>query len=171
MRKLALGVAGLAGIMASSLAITPAGAVVGNVSSALRTTQSIASVLTPVHCRLSWHCHPWGCHRCGRYSRPVITGFAGALPCEIRLSHINPVGRRFGTAPHGERPPDRRLAAGGHGVHVDLETVWWSDTEIEAIVPDDPRLQGGQWYYVGIEKADHSAWLSNINKIFVVCAP
>ena len=103
---------------------------------------------------------------------PVISGFRSpSTRCELRGSHINIVGTGFGQpAPGLIRPADRRLAAGGHGVHVDLEVVWWSDTEIEAVVPRrDPRLRGGQWYYVGIEKADHSEWLSNINKTFLPC--
>jgi hypothetical protein len=62
---LVLGAAGLAGIMASTLAMTPASALVGNVGSGLLTAQSTASDVTPVHCKRYWHCHKRSCHRCG----------------------------------------------------------------------------------------------------------
>lgn len=39
-----------------------------------------------------------------------------------------------------------------------------------AKIPDDPRIQVGQWYYIGAEKADHSNWLSNINKNITICS-
>lgn len=66
MRKFALGVTVLAGIIASGFAVAPADAAVVNPSSAVGETQSkVGSDVTPVHCRRYWHCHGWGCHTCG----------------------------------------------------------------------------------------------------------
>jgi hypothetical protein len=28
-------------------------------------TSKMGSTVTQVHCRRRWHCHWWGCHRCG----------------------------------------------------------------------------------------------------------
>ncbi len=36
-------------------------------------------------------------------------------------------------------------------------------------LPHDARIEDEQWYYAGIEKDNHTAWLSNIDKNITVC--
>ena len=93
--------------------------------------------------------------------KPVITGYGEK--CGMKGGRLTILGRNFGSR------SGKGIALGGHGIHVDLIVVSWSDSKIIAKIPDDPRIQEGQWYYTGIEKADHSAWLSNINKNITIC--
>jgi hypothetical protein len=73
-------------------------------------------------------------------------------------------GARFGAA-----RGDRQLVLGGHGISVFLRVTSWSNTLITAIIPNDPRIQRGQWYYIGIQNAA-THWLSNIDETFTVCS-
>jgi hypothetical protein len=91
--------------------------------------------------------------------KPEITGYKEA--CGKKGGNITILGRNFGTQ------EGKEVALGGHGIHVDLKVVSWSDTTIVAQIPNDPRIQEGQWYYIGI-KAD-SEWLSNISKNITIC--
>ena len=57
--------------------------------------------------------------------------------------------------------------SGGTG-SARLPVRTWSDTRIVATVPDDARIEGGQWYYVGIQDAG-GRWISNIERNITVC--
>ena len=93
---------------------------------------------------------------------PVITSVSPKT-CISPRGHIIVQGRNFASN------SGRALAAGGHGVHVDLEIVRWSTTAIYAKIPAASSLQAGRFYYVGIEVAGHKKWLSNINLGFTLC--
>lgn len=97
----------------------------------------------------------------GVETKPEITGYREA--CGKKGSNVTILGRNFGSR------EGKGVALGGHGIHVDLTVISWSDTIIVAQISDDPRIQEGQWYYTGIEKADHSEWLSNISKNITIC--
>lgn len=60
------------------------------------------------------------------------------------------------------------LAIGGNGAHVDLQ-IGPDMASVVAVVPPDASLAPGAGYVLGIEKADHSAWLSNLENV-TVCA-
>lgn len=94
---------------------------------------------------------------------PVITGYS-PLGCISPGDRLNIVGRGFGVASGA-----RGVALGGQGLHVDLPVTGWNDTAIQVNIPADPRIQGGQWYYAGVERADHGQWLSNIDRNFQIC--
>jgi len=94
-------------------------------------------------------------------AKPEITGYKEA--CGKKGGNITILGRNFGTQ------EGKGVALGGHGIHVDLTVVSWSDTAIVAQIPNDPRIQEGQWYYIGVERADHNEWLSNISKNITIC--
>lgn len=94
---------------------------------------------------------------------PVITGYS-PLGCISPGNRLNIVGRGFGAAPGA-----RGVALGGQGIHVDLPVTGWNDTAIQVNIPADSRIQGGQWYYAGVERTDHGQWLSNIDRNFQIC--
>lgn len=60
------------------------------------------------------------------------------------------------------------LAIGGNGAHVDLQ-IGPDLASVVAVVPPDASLAPGAGYVLGIEKADHSAWLSNLENV-TICA-
>jgi len=95
--------------------------------------------------------------------RPVITGYRHSGSCVVKGSTFTIVGHGFGTQ------TGKGVALGGHGIHVDLPVTSWTDTAIHVALPNNPQIQGGQWYYTGVEKANHSQWLSNINRNITVC--
>lgn len=95
---------------------------------------------------------------------PVITGYRPAGKCIPRGSAYWVVGHDFG-ATQGARG----VALGGHGIHIDLTILSWSDTAIHVQMPNDSSIQLGQWYYNGIEKSTHDAWLSNISENITIC--
>ena len=98
--------------------------------------------------------------------KPEITGYRMPGPqgaCVPKGSRFTILGRHFGSQ------AGKGIALGGHGIHVDLPVVSWSDSQIVATLPDDPRIQERQWYYTGVEKDSHNQWLSNISKNITVC--
>lgn len=94
-------------------------------------------------------------------AKPEITGYRES--CGKKGGNITILGRNFGSK------EGKGVALGGHGIHVDLTVISWSDTTIVAQIPNDPRIQEGQWYYAGVERADHGEWLSNISKNVTIC--
>lgn len=93
---------------------------------------------------------------------PFVAGFQ-PQGCVRKTSSVMILGREFGS------PTGKGVALGGHGIHVDLVVTTWGETQIKVTLPNDPRIQEGQWYYIGVEKAGHTAWLSNIDKTITVC--
>lgn len=94
---------------------------------------------------------------------PIITGFHPAS-CIAKGAEVRVEGKNFGTA------AGKGVALGGHGIHVDTQVVSWSAGAIVVRIPNDSKIQPDQWYYLGIEQADHAKWLSNINKTITICA-
>jgi len=92
---------------------------------------------------------------------PVITGYKEK--CGVKGRMLTILGRNFSSR------SGKGVALGGHGIHVDLIIISWSDTRIVVRIPNDPRIEDGQRYYTGLEKADHSRWLSNISKNITIC--
>ncbi len=95
---------------------------------------------------------------------PVITGYRFDGRCVKKGERFTIIGRNFGA--HS----GKGVALGGHGIHVDLPVHSWNPNRILATLPDDTRIQGNEWYYTGVERADHGAWLSNISERLTVCA-
>jgi hypothetical protein len=98
--------------------------------------------------------HPWQPFR--------ITGYEPA-GCVRKGGGLTVLGSGFG----GSRGPNL-VELGGHGVGIRVAPGLWSNTRIVLTVPDDPRLQNGQWYYAGIQNAQGN-WISNIDRNFTVC--
>jgi len=96
-------------------------------------------------------------------AKPEITGYKER--CGVKGSNVTILGKNFGTQ------AGKGVALGGHGIHVDLSVISWSNTSIVAQIPNDPKIQEGQWYYIGVEKSNHSEWLSNISKNITICKP
>jgi hypothetical protein len=84
-------------------------------------------------------------------------------PCVDRGGQVTVEGLRF-----GRQQDSRLLELGGHGIGVGLRVASWSDTRITAIVPDDPRIEYGQWYYIGLQNRDRQ-WISNISRTITIC--
>jgi hypothetical protein len=66
MRMIASGL--FAVVLATGLAAvsaTPCEAAAAMGASIASVTTKTSSGVTQVHCRRRWHCHWWGCHRCG----------------------------------------------------------------------------------------------------------
>jgi CARDB len=93
--------------------------------------------------------------------KPEITAYREK--CGAKGSNVTILGKNFGTQ------TGKGVALGGHGIHVDLPVVSWNANMIIAKIPNDPKIQEGQWYYIGIERADHGEWLSNIDKNITIC--
>lgn len=68
----------------------------------------------------------------------------------------------------GARQGTRRLYLGGFGIGVRLAVVQWSDQRLRAVIPDDPRIQPGQLYYIGVQD-DQGRWISNISERIRIC--
>lgn len=94
---------------------------------------------------------------------PQVTGFA-PTGCIGKGGTVTIQGKNFGTQ------TGKAVALGGSGIHVDLTVSSWGASSIMATVPNDSRIQGGQWYYIGVEKSSHGGWLSNIDKTVTICA-
>jgi hypothetical protein len=60
------------------------------------------------------------------------------------------------------------LAIGGNGQHLDATIKNWSTTQIDIVLPLS-GLQPGKTYYFGVERSDHSRWLSNISQSLIMC--
>jgi hypothetical protein len=86
-------------------------------------------------------------------------------PCVDRGGQVTVHGSRFGQQQDG-----RILELGGHGIGVLLRVRSWSNTRITAIVPDDRRIEYGQWYYIGLQDQDRH-WISNISRTITICGP
>jgi hypothetical protein len=95
---------------------------------------------------------------------PSVSGFTPAGTCIGKGSTLTVQGSNFGTA------SGKGVALGGNGIHVDLPVASWSNTSIVVTIPNDSRIEGGKTYYIGIEKVDHSQWLSNINRTIQMCS-
>lgn len=93
---------------------------------------------------------------------PVVTGFS-ARPCVDRGGQVTIEGRNFGPV-----QGTRLVELGGHGIGVLLQVSRWSNQAIIVTVPDDPRIQYSQWYYIGIQNSDRQ-WVSNINRNITIC--
>lgn len=57
----------------------------------------------------------------------------------------------------------------GSGANVNLPVVSWSDSVIVARVPDDPSIQDGRQYFIGIREMDGNDWFSNTNAYISTC--
>lgn len=93
---------------------------------------------------------------------PQVTGFQPS-GCVGKGATVTVLGKNFGTQ------TGKAVALGGSGIHVDLAVSSWAASSIVATIPNDTRIQAGQWYYIGVEKTGHSGWLSNIDKNVTIC--
>jgi hypothetical protein len=84
-------------------------------------------------------------------------------PCVDRGGTVTIEGGGF-----GREQGERRAVLGGHGISVTLRITVWSDERISAVVPDDERIDYGQWYYIGIQNADGN-WISNLSATITIC--
>jgi len=94
---------------------------------------------------------------------PEIAGF-NPIGCFEMGAKLNILGKHFGVSQGA-----RRVVLRGKGVSIELIVDAWSDTRIRARIPEDPRINAGQWYSVGIATADHSQWLSKLDHNLQVC--
>jgi hypothetical protein len=94
----------------------------------------------------------------------VVTGFSPP-GCVDRGGTVTIHGKGFG---HDQRT--RLVELGGHGLGLVVGVTRWTSTKITVVVPDDTRLAGGQWYYLGIQDK-HRNWLSNIDRTVTICRP
>jgi Subtilase family len=94
---------------------------------------------------------------------PAVRGFLPAGACANKGASLTILGNDFGGA------SGKGAALGGQGIHVDLPVASWSNVSIAVTIPGDPRIQDGKGYYIGIERSDHSQWLSNIDKTITMC--
>jgi hypothetical protein len=97
----------------------------------------------------------------GIEAKPEITGYKEA--CGKKGSNVTILGKNFGSS------KGKGIALGGHSIHVDLNVISWSNTNIVAQIPLDPKIQEGQRYYIGVERTGCTRWLSNINKNITIC--
>lgn len=84
-------------------------------------------------------------------------------PCVDRGGTVTIEGEGF-----GRRQGSRRAVLGGHEISVVLSVTRWSNTRITAVVPDDERIDFGQWYYIGIQD-ENGHWISNISRTITIC--
>jgi len=95
---------------------------------------------------------------------PHINGYS-PIGCIGKGDVLNVVGTGFG-ATQGVRG----VALGGPGIRIPLAVEGWSDTRVRVRLPDEPKIQPGQWYFAALETNDHSHWLGNTDRNFQVCA-
>lgn len=93
---------------------------------------------------------------------PIITGVSQSI-CAKPGDSVQIIGNHF--PPHGTAG----VALGGNSQHLDVVTKSWSTTQINIVLPLS-GLQAGKRYYVGLEKPDHSRWLSNISQSVMICS-
>lgn len=93
----------------------------------------------------------------------------------VRVTKLTPTGcaDRGGTVVlhgegFGERQGVRLVELGGHGVGILVQVSEWTSTRVSILVPDDPRVRHGEWYYLGIQDHDRN-WISNIDKTIRIC--
>ena len=84
-------------------------------------------------------------------------------PCVDRGGTVTIYGSGF-----GHQQGSRVVELGGHGIGILLPVRSWSNTRITALVPDDPRIAFGQWYYIGLQSQDRH-WISNISRTINIC--
>lgn len=100
---------------------------------------------------------------------PVIRGYSHSGPdrpdgnCAARGGSFWVLGNHFGAQ------AGKGVALGGHGIHVELPVREWHDDAILVTLPNNARIQEGQWYYTGIRRLSPAQWLSNIDKNITVC--
>ena len=94
---------------------------------------------------------------------PVINGL-NPSGCYDKGTVFNLLGKDFGTA-----QANRDAALRGPGLFVSLPVVAWGDTRIRLRLPDDPQLQPGQLYSVGILSVN-GQWLSKLDNSLQICA-
>jgi hypothetical protein len=91
-----------------------------------------------------------------------IIGYEGQ-GCVRRGGTLTILGNGF-----GDVPGPNAVYIGGHGVGLPARVLSWSSRRIVVTVPNDPRLEAGQRYYVGIMN-DRRQWISNIDMDFAIC--
>ena len=106
-------------------------------------------------------------------SVPKQVRFLGGAKPVIRRLDPKPCVDRGGTVfihglSFGAQQDTRLVELGGHGIGVFLRVTSWSNTRITAIIPDDPRIQYGQWYYIGLQNQNRH-WISNISRTINIC--
>ncbi|HEV8369729.1 MAG TPA: hypothetical protein VGQ39_17365 [Pyrinomonadaceae bacterium] len=84
-------------------------------------------------------------------------------PCVDRGGQVTIQGSGF-----GEAQGSRVVELGGHGIGRLLRVTSWSGKQITAIVPNDRRIEFGQWYYIGLQEQDRH-WISNISRTINIC--
>lgn len=87
----------------------------------------------------------------------------GPTPCVDRGGAATIYGSGFGRA-----QGDRVVELGGHGIGIFLNVLSWSDREIRVVIPNDNRIQFSQWYYIGLQNAEHH-WITNISRTITIC--
>ncbi len=95
---------------------------------------------------------------------PAISSLQHGGSCVAKGGGVTVLGSNFGTQ------SGRSVALGGGGLHIDLPVASWGSTSIAVTIPNNPSIKAGASYYIGIEKSDHSQWLSNINRTIPICA-
>lgn len=94
----------------------------------------------------------------------VFSASVAAGGCVRPGAKLTIAGRYFGNG------TGRGVALGSSGgPHIPLTVSSWSDTQIVAVVPSTAALGAGKTYFAAVEKADHSAWLSNIDRKVTAC--
>lgn len=84
-------------------------------------------------------------------------------PCVDRGGIVAVYGYNF-----GRKQGTKVVELGGHGIGVLLRVRSWSDTKITAEIPDNPQIQFGQWYYIGLQD-ENRYWISNISQTINIC--
>lgn len=92
---------------------------------------------------------------------PTISGYA-QTSCVMPGSSVTILGSNFGS--------QKATTLGGHGISVPLSIISWSSSSISVIIPSNPSIEAGQWYYIGIVDPSTGGWLSNIDKNITMCA-
>lgn len=98
----------------------------------------------------------------GNGGQPVVRKL-GPTPCADRGGTVSIYGRNFGT-----KQGSRVVELGGHGIGILLNVRSWSNGLITATIPDDARIQTGQWYYIGLQD-ENRHWISNISRTITIC--
>jgi hypothetical protein len=98
----------------------------------------------------------------GNGGQPVVRKLS-PTPCVDRGGTAYIYGYNF-----GPRQGSRIVELGGHGIGIILDVRSWSNNLITAVVPDDARIQSGQWYYIGLQD-ENRHWISNISRTINIC--
>lgn len=73
-------------------------------------------------------------------------------------------GKDFGTS------RGKGIALQSGELHIDVKIASWTNTVINAQIKSSQHLDPDRSFKIGIEKSDHSAWLSNLKSI-KICKP